>query len=298
MNKAFRPTSVESDTAGVCLDTDLVARYLEILGVSRKPPSLKALTELVAAHLTRVPFENISKLYYKKRLGLTCLPPIRRYLDGIEQYHFGGTCYSNNFYFYSLITSLGYEVKLCVADMATPEVHAVSMVTVEGHEYMVDTGYAAPFLSPLPRDLRTDYEVALGRDRYVLSPQDANGCSRLELYRDGLLKHGYLAKPAAKKIEDFSRVISDSFRPDATFLNSILLARFYPGRSLVIHNLTLIESHGDKSAVRPLQGSGAVIAAIHEHFEIPQNVVAEAIAGLGQLQDAWGDPFLGGRESP
>jgi len=280
------------------MNADGVARYLEVLGVPRKPPSLSTLSDLVAAHLTRVPFENISKLYYKKRLGLTGLPPIRRYLDGIGQCHFGGTCYSNNFYFYSLLASLGYQVKLCAADMATPDVHAVSIVTVEGHEYLVDTGYAAPFLSPLPRDLRTNYEVAQGRDRYVLRPQDANGCSRLELYRDGLLKHGYMAKPAAKKIEDFERVISDSFRPDATFLNSILLARFYPERSIMIHNLTLIESRGDKSAVRLLQGSGAVIAAIHEHFEMPQDVVAEAIADLKQLQDAWGGPFLGGRESP
>jgi len=280
------------------MDTDLVARYLEILGISRKPPSMQALTELVTAHLTRVPFENISKLYYRKRLGLTYLPPIRMYLDGIEQCHFGGTCYSNNFYFYSLLASLGYQIKLCAADMATPEVHAVSMVTVGGHEFLVDTGYAAPFLSPLPRDLKSDHVVSLGRDRYVLKPQDANGCSRLELYRDGILKHGYLAKPDAKRIEDFRRVIGDSFGPDATFLNSILLARFYPGRSIVIHNHMLIESRGEKSALHPLQDSSAVVAAIHEHFEMPRDVITEAIAGLKELQDAWGDPLLGGRLGP
>ncbi len=278
------------------MDADLVGRYLEILVVPRQPPSLQALTELVAAHLTRIPFENISKLYYKKRMGLTDLPTIHMYLDGIERCHFGGTCYSNNFYFYSLLVGLGYQVKLCAADMATPDVHAVSIVTVDGRHYLVDTGYAAPFLSPLPRDLRTNHEVALGRDRYILRPQDANGCSRLELHRDGMLKHGYLAKPHAKKIEDFSAVIADSFRPDATFLNSILLARFYPGRSIVIHNRTLIESCGDKSVLHPLPDPGAVIAAIHEHFEVPRDVVAEAIAGLRELQDAWGDPFLGGRE--
>jgi len=217
------------------------------------------------------------------------------YLDGIEQRHFGGTCYSNNFYSYSLLASLGYQAKLCAADMATPDVHAVSMVALGGREYLVDTGYAAPLLSPLPRDLRSDHEVALGRDRYVLKRQDANGCSRLELHRDGMLKHGYLAKPAAKKIEDFRRVIGDSFRPDATFLNSILLARFYPGHSIVIHNETLIESRGNKSTVHLLQGSNAVVAAIREHFEMPRDIVTDAISDLKELQDAWSDPFLGGR---
>ena len=43
--------------------------------------------------------------------------------------------------------------------------------------------------------LPTDHVVELGRDRYVLRPLDAAGCSRLDMYRDGKLRHGYLAKP-------------------------------------------------------------------------------------------------------
>ncbi len=272
------------------LAEDLVLRYLRVLGVSKREPGLDALTELVTAHLTRVPFENISKLYYKKRLGLTALPGIQQYLDGIEQYHFGGTCYSNNFHFYTLLASLGYSVKLCAADMSTPSVHALSIVSVEGTEYLVDTGYAAPFPSPLPRDLTTDYVIALGRDLYVLKPQDAKGCSRLELHRDGILRHGYRAKPEPKRIEDFSRVIADSFRADATFLNSILLARFYPGRSIVIHNLNLLESQGTTSTMRALRSRDELVSKIEEHFGIPRSLVTEAIDGLGALQDAWGDP--------
>jgi len=61
--------------------------------------------------------------------------------------------------------------------MNTPAVHAVNMITIDGREYLVDTGYAAPLLEPIPRDLETDYDK-LGRDRYVLKPQDANGFAR------------------------------------------------------------------------------------------------------------------------
>ncbi|MGA7909678.1 MAG: arylamine N-acetyltransferase [Candidatus Sulfotelmatobacter sp.] len=288
---------MESDPQKVGLDPAVVVQYLRLLGVPSQPPSLKALKELLSAQLTRIPFENVSKLYYKKRLGLTDLPPIQMYLDGAEKHRFGGTCYSNNFHFYCLLANLGYNAKLCAADMAIPDVHAVSMVSVDGAEYLADTGYAAPFLVPLSRDLKTDFIVALGRDRYVLKPQDRNGCSRLELHRGGVLKHGYLAKPAPREIGDFRRVIDSSFRADATFLNSILLARFYPGRSVVIHNLTLIESCGELCDLRPLPNLDAAIAAIHKYFEIPQQIVAEAIGGLRELQDAWGDPFLGGREA-
>ncbi len=266
---------------------ELVARYLALLRVPRRSPSTAALKELVAAHVTRIPFENISKLYNRKHLGLTDLTPVETFLEGIERYHFGGTCYACNFHFYRLLTSLGYHARLCGADMRNPDVHVVSMVESEGREYLLDTGYGAPFLAPLPRDLKTDYTIILGRDRYVLKPQDSQGRSRLELHRDGAPKHGYLVKPAPRQIEDFNPAIAASFHPSATFLNAVLLARFWPGRSVVIHNLTLMESSGLETKAHPLAGRDDLPAAVEAHFEIPGNIVAQAIADLPQLQDAW-----------
>ena len=278
---------MQADRTLAPLPEEVVDHYLAILGLMRRDPGLEALRELLAAHLTKIPFENISKLYYRKRLGLVDLPDIRLYLEGIEKYHFGGTCYSNNYHFHLLLRSLGYEAKLCAADMRTPEVHALNMITIDGREYLADTGYAAPLLEPIPRDLATDYETTLGRDRYVLKPQDANGCSRLELYRDGALRHGYLAKPAPKTIADFSKVIAASFSADATFLNSVLLTRFYPGRSVLIHNLTLVESEATKSTMHELKNRDQLIDTIESRFGIPRGIVSEAVGQLGNLQDAW-----------
>lgn len=279
--------SMQADRTLAPLPEEIRAHYLSILGVAPKEPSLEALRELLAAHLTRIPFENISKLYYRKRLGLVNLPAIQLYLDGIDKYHFGGTCYSNNYHFHLLLRSLGYEAKLCASDMKTPHVHALNMIMIEGREYLADTGYAAPLLEPIPRDLATDYETTLGRDRYVLKPQDANGCSRLDLYRDGVLRHGYLAKPAPRKIEDFSEVIAGSFSADATFLNSVLLVRFYPGRSVLIHNLTLVESEGNKSSVHAMANRDELMDAIERRFGMKREIVSEAVSQLGNLQDAW-----------
>jgi len=121
----------------------------------------------------------------------------------------------------------------------------------------------------------------------VLKPQDANGCSRLELYRDGVLRHGYVAKPAPKTIEDFSKVIAASFSADATFLNSVLLTRFYPGRSVLIHNLTLVESEANKSTMHALANRAQLIEVIERRFGIPPEIVSEAVNQLGNLQDAW-----------
>ena len=40
---------------------------------------------LVAAHLTRVPFENLPNVYRFQNLGITGIPPLEFFLEGIEQ---------------------------------------------------------------------------------------------------------------------------------------------------------------------------------------------------------------------
>jgi N-hydroxyarylamine O-acetyltransferase len=269
------------------LSENVVSRYLRILGVQAKNPSLDALAELTAAHLTGFPFENISKLFNRKRYRLENVPVIELFLDGAEHYRFGGTCYSNNFHFYSLLAILGYDVTLCSADMAKPDVHMVITARLDGREYLIDVGYAAPFVSPLPRDLRTDYVLELGRDRYMLRPQDSELSSRLDMYRDGVLKHGYRMKPAPRKLQDFQPAIADSFRPSATFLNSLLLARFYPRSSVVLHNLSLIESSGKECRVTSLSDEKSLPSVIERHFGIPHQIAEEVLSELPALQDAW-----------
>jgi arylamine N-acetyltransferase len=262
-------------------------QYLRLLGIRRRKPSYDALAELVAANIMRIAFENVSKLYCKKRAASRGLPDLKRYLDEIELYNFGGTCYANNYYLYLLLQNLGYEVMLCGADMANPDVHMVNLVSVDGREFLIDAGYAAPFLEPLPRDSKQDYVISLGRDRYVLKPRDKKGCSRMELYRDGQLKHGYLAKPIPRQIEDFARVIEDSYNDSATFMNALLLVRLYRNRSVVIHNLSVIQSEGTDFHVHQLTGRDELPMVVEKHFSIPHAIVSEAVAELGEFGDAW-----------
>ena len=142
------------------------------------------LTQIVRAHLATIPFENISKLWRWRTSGFKGLVGLTQFLDGIEQYHFGGTCYSNNFHLHQLLAYLGFDVTLCGADMSAPDVHMVNIVRIAGREYIVDVGYASPFFEPLPRDLTNDHIVSFGDDTYVLSPRDSSGRSRLTFHKE------------------------------------------------------------------------------------------------------------------
>ncbi len=265
----------------------LYSRYLDLLGIPAREPGLEALSEIVKAQLTNVPFENVSKLYYKRRKGLCGLIDFKDYLDGIERFKFGGTCYATNYYLYCLLDYLGYDARLCGADMTNPDVHVVSMITMEGREFIVDAGYGAPFLEPLPRDASDDVVISLGNERYVLKPRDHHGCSRLQMYVDGDLKHGYLAKPAPRQITEFNDVIKHSFDETATFMNAIVLIRFAPGRSYAIHNLTLTESHDTQSTTHECSTREELTVCIEDVFGIPRLISEEALAGVPSFRDVW-----------
>lgn len=259
---------------------EIFGRYLSILGVEAAPPSPEHLRRLVSAQLVRVPFENISKLFLTKTRGAVFAPSLEEHLDGIEHHRFGGTCYANNPHFFSLLRHLGYEVRLCGADMTNPDAHIVSMVELAGREYLVDVGYAAPFFEPLPRDLETPHEVRFGASRYVLEPQDDRGRSRLRLYRGGREIHGYLAKPEPREIGQFAGGIRDSYRSTATFMNTLVIERFFPGRSLRIHNLTLTESTPDSARTTRIADREELATVVEQTCGIPTSIVRQAIDGV------------------
>jgi len=262
-----------------------VDAYLRVLGVAKAAPSREALNELVRAQVTRVPFENISKLHRFKHQRFAGIPSIEVYLDGIERFHFGGTCYANNFHFCRLLRTLGYDAALCGADMPSGEdVHAAITVVIAGRDLLVDVGYGAPFLEPLPRDVGHDVVLRFGRDRYVLEPRDDRGRSRLDMYRDGELLHGYLLKPTPRPIEHFSRAVRDSFRKDATFMNAVDLIRFSDDDSVVIYNLSIIRSTVDAFSIERLNDREELVQAIEREFEIPAEIARDAIADLGELR--------------
>lgn len=271
-------------------ESSLFKEYLKILNVRVKEPGMVALKGLINSHLTHIPFENISKLYYKKTLGLNGIPTFEQYLEGIRKYNFGGTCYSNNFYFNQLLEYLGYKVILCGADMSSPDVHIVSIVTLEDQEYIVDIGNAAPFFEPLPRDLSSEFQINFGDDKYILLPKGENGFSKLKLYRNGILKHGYTVKPNSRRISEFDQVIKSSFESTATFMNAVLLVLFGVREnqsSIVIHNFSVTEFSGKIYKKRVLSNKNELIEEIENKFRIPKKIVEESLSQISDYKEVW-----------
>lgn len=258
----------------------LYRRYLGLLGLEREAPSIEALRRVVRAHLEHVPFENISKLYYLTTRGKRDIPDLELFLEGIELRRFGGTCYSCNPYLRELLEYLGYEARLCGADMSDPDVHTALLVHLDGREYHVDVGYAAPLFEPVPRDLDREFEARLGNERWVLQPRDESGRSRMDHYRDEERIHGYVAKSAPRDLKYFREIIADSYRHDSTFMNHLRIVRFAGDTSLGLSDTTLVRAEGERVVATRLAGRAALLQTIEECFGIAPSVAREALAVL------------------
>jgi arylamine N-acetyltransferase len=267
--------------------SDTYERYLSILGVAPAPPSFDHLRRLVCAQLIQVPFENISKLFLKKTQSASFIPSLEEHLDGIERFNFGGTCYANNSFFSEFLRHSGYEVDLRGADMTRPNVHVVSVVRLDGREYLVDVGYGAPFDAPMPLDLDREQEIVRGENRYVLHPRDTQGRSRMDQLCDDKLIHSYLAQPEPRKIEDFAEVIRHSYTDAATFMNVVVVERFFPDRSLRFQNFDLKESTLDATTITRLTSKEELATAIADSCGFPGEVVREAIADIALEADIY-----------
>lgn len=93
------------------MDTDA---YLERIGASRPAtPDLAALHQLHERHLRVVPFENLSI-----HLGQPIELDEASLFDKIVRRHRGGFCYELNGAFATLLTELGYTVRLLSARAA------------------------------------------------------------------------------------------------------------------------------------------------------------------------------------
>ena len=260
----------------------LFDKYLKLIGVDAANPSFDLLCRIVKAHLIKIPFENISKLLFKKQ-GMNYIPDLNMFLNGIEKHNFGGTCYSNNYYLYLLLKHLGFYVKLCGADMKNPDVHIISIVKINTKEFIVDAGYAAPFLKPLQRDLKTVFVISIGNEKYLVKPKDENGRTKVEQHYNSELQHWYTAKPQPRKIEDFRKVIEDSYADEATFMNALHITSFSENGSIALKNLALTETIGLATHTIKIKRN-ELPAVAFEKFGMPEHLVKKAFESIKELQ--------------
>jgi len=102
----------------------------------------------------------------------------------------------------------------------------------------------------------------------------------MEWYRSGQLIHGYRVNPKARNIHEFDEVIRNSFDPESTFMNALLLTRMEKETWIEIHNWNITESRGRVPKTQMIDSKEQLVTAIGKHFGIPETIVLDSIEGL------------------
>ncbi len=122
-------------------------KYLKLLGVQKGSPSFSFLTAAVKCHLSKVPYENISKLVRFHQVGPS-IPSFEEFVGGIVEKTYGGTCFAQNIYLNHILNYLGFKSTLVGIRKDGILSHLSLRVKIEGSNYFVDVGIMSSFSGP------------------------------------------------------------------------------------------------------------------------------------------------------
>jgi N-hydroxyarylamine O-acetyltransferase len=221
------------------LPRELVTAYLARLGATSAPPATAAgLAQLHAAHLRRIPFENLD-VHLGVPIVLGAVASARK----IAEEGRGGFCYELNAAFGALLRALGFAVELREARVFTaagaegrPFGHACLVVRSADGPLLADVGFGRSHDAPLR--LVAGLQQADAAGGFELRPA-AGGA--LDLVQDGVPQHRIL--PAARELADFAGGCAfHQTSPESTFTRgTVATIRTAAGRT-TLSGLHLIET--------------------------------------------------------
>ncbi|MBO0728947.1 MAG: arylamine N-acetyltransferase [Acidimicrobiaceae bacterium] len=245
------------------MDPRQIDAYLDRIGASYpKARGADELRELHAAHLRRVPFENLSiHLGEPIRLDEDAL------IDKIVTRQRGGFCYELNGAFAALLSALGFEVTLLAArvfsgnTVGPPFDHLVLRVDIS-EPWLADVGFGRHTLWPLRLDARGPQADPGGT--FTLTE---SGEGDLDVLTDH--QPQYRVELRGRAIDDFEPMCWwHQTSPKSHFTRSLTCSLpTASGRTTLSDRLLIRTSDGQRHETL-LDDDGEVLAAYRDHFGI------------------------------
>lgn len=261
---------IPSPFSGLYAPVPDIGAYLRRIGYEGTPEvSLPCLTELMACHLSEVPFENLDVFHGRKEPSLDTEALFRKIV--LERR--GGYCFEINGLFQRLLTALGFPCWSAAARIVLghsylpPRAHQIVLAELEGRRYFCDVGYGGP-VPALPIEI--DYEKILScpmARRYRFSLDGAE--TILSVERGGRFVPMLAFSEIPSDPVDFLPLNAYcAHSPMEPFLHKQMAWRRTPtGRRSIDGDILRVEQSGNVTETR-LTSDEALAAALREHFGI------------------------------
>jgi N-hydroxyarylamine O-acetyltransferase len=243
------------------IDSDL---YLERIGY-RGPavPTLEALRQLHVAHLTAVPFENLSV-----RRGEPIVLDPDRLFEKIVVRRRGGFCYELNGLFAVLLEALGFRLSRLAGRVEAGGIafdHMALRVDLD-EPWLADVGFGDSFLLPLRLEERQPQEGGCGR-RYRFDAVEGGLLLVREEEREWKRQYLFTLEswPLAA-FEEGCRYHQTS--PASSFTRKTVVSRATECGRITLSERRLIVTSDGKRSETDLIDEAEVARALAEHFGI------------------------------
>jgi N-hydroxyarylamine O-acetyltransferase len=228
--------------------------YLDRIGYRESPrPSLDSLRRLHRKYLLSVPFENLDI-----HLGRPIILSQNAFYEKIINSQRGGFCYELNGSFATLLTGLGFKVRMLSARVArknggfNPEFdHMALLVTLEDR-WLADVGFGDLFTEPK----RLDYpgqQKDSGRVYRITHRAGARLLSRWDGDKN-LWEPQYMFSLRPRRLEDFeARCRYQQTSPNSHFRKGRVVTKLTPNGRVTLTDTKLIVTTGRRRTERPVK---------------------------------------------
>lgn len=255
-----------------------LSRYIEDLGMD-VPTSLNVdfVHTLQAKHVARYSFNSLAVL-----LGGEISLDLDAISEKIVTRRFGGYCFEHNKLTFELLSALGFDVQLKLArvlnnnfDRAAGRSHRVTLVTLDGEVYLVDTGFGGNGPSS-PLRLSTQEDQNSGFERYRIVSLEG-GEFDLQIIKDG--EYFTLYRFDLAHYSDADCALGHFYshqHPNAVFVNNLMVTRKTVDKTLSLLNSTFtVKSTSDEQTIK-VDSPSLLLGILSEHFYIElEPVMAE-----------------------
>jgi N-hydroxyarylamine O-acetyltransferase len=248
-------------------------------------PGARSLRALHRHHMLAVPFENLDI-----GLGRKIVLDPGRFLEKIVNHRRGGFCYELNGAFASLLTALGFRVRLLsarVADrngVARLEFDHLALYVEAGETrsrqatlsrdqaeqgWLADVGFGDNFLEPLrsvggveQRDPAGRFRLVRAGERWRLERRNEEGKWRLQ--------YDFLPKP--RRLSEFAGMCRyHQTSRDSHFTRNRICSLATPDGRVTLSGMRLIVRSNGSREERPLKDQAELDSALRRHFGIVLN---------------------------
>jgi len=235
--------------------SETTSDYLKRIGYrGTLQPSLETLRILHKKHLLSVPFENLDI-----RLGRPIILNGDAFYEKIIKHRRGGYCYELNGSFASLLTRLGFRVRMLSAKVAsknggfTPEFDHMALLVSLKDRWLADVGFGDSFTEP-KRLAYSGPQADDGRDYRITHIAGAKLLSRWNTEKS-LWEPQYMFRLRPRKLEDFAaRNRYQQTSPNSHFMKGRLCTLLTRSGRVTLTDTKLIVTMRPRRIERPVRG--------------------------------------------